>query len=121
MPLARIILSMSQRCSSKRRTRGGPRWSRMGGKPCCGRFMLFLRWRAAGGGGQGRLRRYYRRGAYLVVNDACTGQVLETPRWCVAKNPERLGNFVVYPCRFCAKRNEQRTDRWHRRTSRANQ
>src|SRR6516165_1563082 len=46
MPLARIILSMSQRCSSKRRTRGGPRWSRMGGKPCCGRFMLFLRWRA---------------------------------------------------------------------------
>src|SRR3974390_2652031 len=45
MPLARIILSMSQRCSSKRRTRGGPRRSRMGGKPCCGRFMRFLRWR----------------------------------------------------------------------------
>src|SRR5262249_35419599 len=60
----------SQRCSSKRRTRGGPRRSRMGGKPCCGRFMRFLRWRAAGGGGQGRLQRYYRRGAYLVVNDA---------------------------------------------------
>src|ERR1700739_273891 len=39
MPLARIILSMSQRCSSKRRTRGGPRRSRMGGKPCCGRFI----------------------------------------------------------------------------------
>src|SRR6516165_3248368 len=45
MPLARIILSMSQRCSSKRRTRGGPRRSRMGGKPGCGRFMRFLRWR----------------------------------------------------------------------------
>src|SRR6516165_249702 len=45
MPLARIILSMSQRCSSKRRTRGGPRRSRMGGKPGCGRFMHFLRWR----------------------------------------------------------------------------
>src|SRR5215475_9301846 len=59
MPLARIILSMSQRCSSKRRTRGGPRVSRMGGKLCCGRFMRSLR--LAG-------RRYYRRGAWLVVN-----------------------------------------------------
>src|SRR6516162_6046975 len=43
MPLARIILSMSQRCSSKRRTRGGPRRSRIGGKLCCGRFMHSLR------------------------------------------------------------------------------
>src|SRR5215471_701616 len=70
MPLARIILSMSQRCSSKRRTRGGPRRSRMGGKPCCGRFMRFLRWRPVRAGGGGRLQRYYRRGACLVVNDA---------------------------------------------------
>src|SRR6516164_4259612 len=113
MPLARIILSMSQRCSSKRRTRGGPRWSRMGGKPCCGRFMLFLRWRAAGGGGQGRLRRYYRRGAYLVVNDADVAQVIAKSRCSVAKIRERLANFAVYLCRSCAKRNEQRTDRHH--------
>src|SRR6516165_932829 len=43
MPLARMILSMSQRCSLKRRTRGGPRRSRIGGKLCCGRFMHSLR------------------------------------------------------------------------------
>src|SRR5262245_36675349 len=38
MPLARMMLSMSQRCSSKRRTCGSPRLSRTG----CGWLITFI-------------------------------------------------------------------------------
>src|SRR5882672_2959515 len=38
MPLARMMLSSSQRCSSKRRTCGSPRLSRMG----CGGWITFM-------------------------------------------------------------------------------
>src|SRR5579862_8494646 len=43
MPLARMTLSMSQRCASNRRTCGSPRLSRIGGNPWVGRFMGVLR------------------------------------------------------------------------------
>src|SRR5215470_19966165 len=38
MPLARMMLSSSQRCSSKRRTCGSPRLSRIG----CGGWITFM-------------------------------------------------------------------------------
>src|SRR5580692_253248 len=42
MPLARMTLSISQRCASKRRTCGAPRLSRIGGNPWVGRFIASL-------------------------------------------------------------------------------
>ena len=58
---------MSQRCASKRRTCGAPRWSRMGGNPWAGRFMGVLR----GGAANSRALNdsgHYRRAGRRVVN-----------------------------------------------------
>src|ERR1051326_944771 len=82
MPLARMMLSISQRWASNRCTCGGPRWSRIGGNPWVGRVIGFLLFGAGIVVRAPALPDHYRRIAWRLVNDRDPEWTPNGEGWC---------------------------------------